>query len=320
MSRKTATAVKEAQPDLLGGAPPQKSVAKTEPKAKPASKEVALAGPAEPKSMLAVIAAAASNPACDVGKMQALLDIQEKIEAKQERREFIQDFIALQAELPSINRDGKIEILEKGKDGNRVAGRDKVQQSTPYATFNNIMKVVKPLLRKHNFGLSFETEPSVNGERIIVKGILVHASGFERTTAFPLPAETSGSKNNVQGWGSSLSYGKRYCTVAILNIVSHASEDIDRDGHDPRPSGKKGSAPTEIDGEIVESGPAKITLAQHDKLVEAIEDCGASRKGFCSAYKIETVADLGADMYETAMKACRAKKENTGGDRGQGRS
>lgn len=329
MSRKNAAVSKEAQPDLLGGvsvaekknralaiadaktaekkaATKQVAVAKP----KPAERAVAVRKPTEPKNMLAVIAAAAANPNCDVGKMQALLDMQEKLEQKQAIREFTHDFIALQAELPSISRDGKIEIIEKGPDGRRPAQGGKVQQSTPYATFNNIMRTIKPLLTKHNFTLSFATEPS--GERILVKGFLGHASTHERITAFPLPAETSGSKNNVQGWGSSMSYGKRYCTIALLNIVSHAPEDTDRDGARPVETQTKtgGQASGDKDAgvvDIADDREEKITTAQHDQLVDALEACGAKRSDFCAAWKIEKVADLPAAGFERAMKACRDK-------------
>jgi hypothetical protein len=130
--------------------------------------------------------------------MRALLDMQKEIMADQAKRDFNAAFIALQADLShvSIRQDGKIEVRKKDSSGERTGA---VQQATPYATFNNIMKAIRPLLVKHGFTLSFATEPM--GERLLVKGLL-EGYGHERTTAFPLPAETSGSKNNVQGWGS----------------------------------------------------------------------------------------------------------------------
>lgn len=325
MARSVTT--KEAQPDLLGGAPSQPKTAiaekektKTAPKKKAeiatiepkrSAQAVAVRQAPEPKNMLAVIAAAAANPACDVGKMQALLDMQEKLEQKQAQREFTQDFIALQAELPSISRDGKIEIVAKDENGRRPTTGGRVQQSTPYATFNNIMRTIKPLLNKHNFTLSFATEPA--GDRIMVKGFLRHVSTHEQTTSFPLPAETSGSKNNVQGWGSSMSYGKRYATIALLNIVSHAPEDADRDGGSA-PSGAKKAAKgaSEEALEVIDEGEPKITEEQHDKLVDALEACGATRAAFCAAWKIAKVADLPASGYDRAMKACDDKMKGKG--------
>lgn len=316
MSRKTATATKEPQqPDLLGGAqakpaPAAKPIAKIEPaaKRKAESKSVAISEPPGPKNILAVIAEAASNPKVNPENMRLLLDMQKEIMAEEARLSFIADFIALQVDLPSIRQDGKIEIREKDATGRRTEN-SRVQQATPYATFNNIMRTIKPLLHKHNFTLSFATEPAADGARILVKGFLDHGRGHQRTTAFPLPAEVSGSKNNVQGWGSSMSYGKRYATIALLNIVSHAPEDTDRNGATPpQENGRRGGDAKEIEGQVVDEVP-KITTKQHDELVDAIEACGAKRSDFCDAYRIDKVADLPAEMFGRAMKACRDRNK-----------
>lgn len=255
--------------------------------------------PAQQKTVLQIIADVAANPNANPATMRELLDMQKEIMADQSKRDFNAAFIALQRDLPSIRRDGKIEIREK-IGGERVG---KVQQATPYATFNNIMKTIKPLLVKHGFALSFETEPM--GERLLVKGRL-EGYGHERTTAFPLPAETSGSKNNVQGWGSSMSYGKRYCTIALLNIVSEAPEDRDTDGEPNRDSLKaaKGGGFVEVpDREVV-------SQAQLDKIVENIEWCGVSRAAFCKHYGIAKVENLPADLFDAALKDCKDFYDN----------
>jgi hypothetical protein len=213
--------------------------------------------------------------------MRELLDMQKEIMAEQSKRDFNAAFIALQRELPTIRRDGKIEIREKVA-GERVG---RVQQATPYATFNAIMGAIKPLLVKHGFALSFETEPMA--ERLLVKGRL-EGHGHERTTAFPLPAETSGSKNNVQGWGSSMSYGKRYCTIALLNIISEAQEDRDTDGNENKPTLKdaKGGGFVEVPDR------PKVTEEQAIALRDLIEWCGVGTRKFVEHYGIKTVADL----------------------------
>lgn len=253
------------------------------------------AGP-EPTNMLGVIARAAADPRTDVAKMQALLDMQKTIMADESKRAFNAAFIALQAEMPSIGRDGKIEIFAKDASGNRpTTGR--AQQSTPYATFNNIMKTIKPLLIKHGFALSFSTEPI--GERLNVKGLL-EGHGHERTTAFPLAAETSGSKNNAQGWGSSMSYGKRYCTIALLNIVSEAPEDIDTDGHHGNFKPAKGGAMAEAPPEI-----ETIDNEQHFKIRELIEWCGVPMATFLDHYGIKKLSDLPVNLFGAAEKSCK---------------
>jgi hypothetical protein len=247
----------------------------------------------EPTSMLAVIARAAADPNVNVDKMQALLSMQQQIEDRDARKAFTIAFGKLQKDLPSIRRDGKIEIREKDAQGGR-SGR--VQQSTPYATFNAIMKAIKKPLDKNGFTLSFATSPAADG-RIIVRGILAHEEGHERTTEFPLPAETSGSKNNVQGWGSAMSYGKRYCTIALVNIVSEATEDADTDGYEGDFKPAKGGAM--VESEVI----SPITATQRDIIVDLITKAGIPEKNFCVKYGIDQIRQLPSDMFDHAKKA-----------------
>jgi len=254
---------------------------------------------APPANMLAVIARAAADPRVDVAKMQALLAMQKELEDREAQKAFTTAFIAMQKKIPSIRRDGKIEIRAKDAKGDRNGS---VQQATPYATFNGIMKAAEKPLREHGFSLTFSTEPAPDG-RIIVRGMLEHEQGHIRTTAFPLPAETSGSKNTVQGWGSSMSYGKRYCTIALLNIISHSPEDADTDGH-------AGTFKTAKDGAIVESTEVPlISRAQAAELRAVMADCGVPEHKFCEAFGISKAEELSSDLFDAAKARCREHKE-----------
>lgn len=238
-----------------------------------------------PATFLAVIAAAAADPRCDVNKMQALLDMQQQVEDREAKKQFNDALMAVQHEMPPISRDGRIVIPPK--DGKRG-------QSTPYATFNNIMKTVQPILLRNGLRLSFATEPV--GEKLLVRGFLT-GYGHTEQTSFPLPAETSGSKNNVQGWGSSMSYGKRYCTIALLNIVSEAPEDADTDGN----QGKFVSAKDGGIAAVSEDRP--ISKAQAAEIRNAIEDGGISEVNFCTHYGLAKLDDLPSSLFDAAKKA-----------------
>lgn len=260
--------------------------------------QVAAAKTVEPKSFLQVIIEAAADPRCDVAKMQALLNMQKEIVAEERKQTFDTAFIALQAELPVINKDGKIEVRKKDSSGERTGA---LQQATPYATFEEIMDVVQPLLTKHGFGLSFQTKAN-NVERLLVIGHLI-GHGHERETEFPLPAETSGSKNNVQGWGSSLSYGKRYCTIALLNIRSRALQDRDTNGFPGDFKVAKGGGLAEAAPE-----PQKVTAAQVGEIRVYLEDARVSDVNFCTHYGIAKVEDLPSNLFAAAKKALAEHK------------
>lgn len=297
MSRKTATATKD---DLFGTTPKQETpVAK---RAATASRQLA-AVPTDntPKNILAVIAKCAADPRVLPEKMRLLLDMQKEIMAEEARLAFIADFGALQAELPSIGKDGKIEIRAKDDNGKRTEN-SRIIQATPYATFNNIMKVCKPLLTKNNFTIAFENGSI--GERLNNIGILTHARGHERRSSFPLPAETSGSKNNVQGWGSAATYGKRYNTIALLNIISSHASDGDNDGY-PQVQTKTEVQKQERSEPPVEEGVVMVSKPQLEILMDEIQNCGVSFKKFCEKYGIAKVADLPAAQFQDAIKACK---------------
>lgn len=252
---------------------------------------------AEPTSFLAVIARAAADPRTDVAKMQALLDMQKEIEDREATKAFTRDFIKLQRVLPVINRDGKIEIREKNPaTGSREGGR--LQQATPYATYPNIMRVCKPLLDAHGFTLASWIEPEPGGARIMVISQLDHIEHHHRTSRFPLPAETSGSKNNVQGWGSSQQYGMRYNSIALLNIVSESPQDRDHDGRAGNFQNAKGGG----FAEAPEDAP-KVSATQRDDLVRRITDAHISEANFCTKYGVRQVGFLPAELYDAAVKA-----------------
>lgn len=234
-------------------------------------------------SVLAIISNAASSPDCNPEKMRTLLDMFNEVKADEARREFTQAKIALQRVLPTIDKDGKIVVEPKP---------NKRGYSTPFASFENIMATCKPLLLEHGFDLWFAPDIG-EGNRLIMRGHLDHLCGHSKTCAIPMPLENGGGKNDAQGVGSSITYAKRYATIALLNIVSRAKQDVDIDGNNP-----EDVAP-----------PAKLSPDQVKKLAAAIEFCGVGVPKFCSHYGIDKVENLSVDRFDEALKACKDFKE-----------
>jgi len=158
----------------------------------------------EGATILSVISRAASDPNVDIDKMERLLQMHERMQAKQAASEFASDLAEMQDKLPSI-----------GERGN-AAGR------YTYALWEDINAAIKPILRAHGFSLTFRTDFS---DGITVTGVLLHRSGHREETSIKLPADSSGNKNAVQAVASSVSYGKRYTAGALLNLTSHGEDD-----------------------------------------------------------------------------------------------
>ena len=163
-----------------------------------------------PANMLAIIARAASDPSVDVEKMAALLDMQERIEARNAQRDYIEAEAAMQQAMPVIGKRGEI----KNRHG---------QVQSRYARWEDIHAVIMPILHRHGFTLTFEIDTE---GKIAVQAVLSHASGHVKKSGFmTVPRDESGAKNPTQGAGSSVSYAKRYATLAVLNIATEGEDD-----------------------------------------------------------------------------------------------
>jgi hypothetical protein len=147
----------------------------------------------------------ASNPQVDPEKLERFMAMYERVLAFNARAAFNASFAAMQAELPVI--------AERGKT-------DKAR----YATLDDIVEVVRPILARHLFSLSHKSE-WLDGGRVKIVGILAHEQGHEKCSEFQTPPDISGSKNSIQALGSALSYGRRYTTLDLLNIVSRYQDD-----------------------------------------------------------------------------------------------
>ncbi|WP_249729608.1 ERF family protein [Chelatococcus sp. YT9] len=228
----------------------------------------------EPAAIIQVIERAALNPNVDIDKMQRLLDMQERILAREAKASFDAAFSQMQPELPIINENGGI----KNKD-------DKVQST--YAKWEDINEAIKPVLAQHGFSLRFRIGQDAG--KIVVTGILSHREGHSEETSIHLPIDTSGSKNAVQAVGSTTSYGQRYTAKALLNITSRAKADRDDDG---------ASA----------GAPVLITDDQAEQIHKLISDTGADINKFLAYFKAESVSDLKARDFDRARGLLIAKR------------
>lgn len=159
---------------------------------------------AEGATLLAVISRAAADPQTDVDKMERLMAMYERVEARRAESEFSADLAEMQDELPAI--------AERGNAAGRYT----------YALWEDINTAIKPILKKHGFALSFRTDFTSG---ISITGVLSHKGGHREETSITLPADKSGNKNDVQAVASSVSYGKRYTAGLLLNLTSHGEDD-----------------------------------------------------------------------------------------------
>lgn len=235
----------------------------------------------ETAALIHIIERAARDPSVDIDKLQRLMDMQERAMVRNAKASYAAALSAMQPELPVISRKGKIEVRKKEASGERTG---EIQQSTPYALWEDINEGIRPVLATHGFALSFRVGMAQDG-KITITGILSHREGHSEETTITLQHDSTGSKNAVQAVGSSVSYGKRYTAGALLNFTSRGEDD---------------------DGKL--AGAQAITQAQADGLRDLMETVGADRARFLKFFKIEQVEELPAKRYQEAVTMLNAKQ------------
>jgi len=222
-------------------------------------------------SMIAIIEKAIINPEVDVEKMQALLDVQERIMDKHAQIAFNQSMVATIVEIPSF---------EKATSGHNYK----------YATFEQINKVVKPILASHNLYVTFLTDFQ-SDNYVMVTAEITHKDGFSKKTSMRFPFDSTGSKNEVQAVASAISYGKRYMQNALLNITTHGEDD---------------------DGFASERTIGKAEIA---RLNNGLGISGVDLTVFCKSMNVERLSEIKVDNLSEALgflnQVVKAQKPKT---------
>jgi len=170
----------------------------------------------EPKteSIISVISRAASDPHCDIAKMKELLDMQERIMAKQAESEFAISMRAAQEEMQPILRDGD-------------------NQGKKFAKLESIDAKIRPIYTRHGFSLTFDADGS-EGDTIKMRCTVLHIAGHKRDYYLSGALDGAGAKGGsnktpIQAAGSTVSYLRRYLTIMIFNLAL-TNEDNDGAG------------------------------------------------------------------------------------------
>lgn len=216
------------------------------------------------QNILAVIARASSDPNVDVAKMNALLDLQERIMAKQAEASYTSALLNAKRSLRDvrITKDGKITY----KDGSKIK----------YAKYENIADYVQPILYENGLIPAYTFEFLPNPPKVVAVMKLRHIGGFkEEFRSVPLPMiDSSGGKNDLQGAGSVSSYGKRYVVCPALDIITE-NEDYDGSGEGIEP----------------------ITPDQASNIRNLLAEYGRSEERFLQFMKVSSVEEIQQRQY-----------------------
>lgn len=225
-------------------------------------------------SVYEIFAQLARDPNIDPARIQQLMELQERAEARQAERDFIAAMNRLQPRLPRIGKDGSIDL-----------GRGKPMK---FAKYESIDAVIRPLLTQEGFSIAFGT--TANDKGITITATLSHAAGHSRTESMPLPFDTGPGRNNLQAVGSTLSYGKRYLICAMLNLVTVGEDD----------DGNASGAISKVQEENIQALMSECALSPE----------GISK--FMEFMGVKALSDIQQGGYKAAINFLVAKRRKVG--------
>ncbi len=146
----------------------------------------------------------------NVAALESLVGLYDRMQAKNAEREFALALTDLQGETSNVEATKMV----KNKDGS-VRSR--------FAPYDEIMRTVKPMLTRHGFSITFDTE--ANGDRLNSICTLMHKSGHSRQNRFAVRYSTPPGASEPQGDMSTKTYAKRGALCDALNIVVEHDDD-----------------------------------------------------------------------------------------------
>lgn len=153
-----------------------------------------------------------------------------------------------------------------------------------YADLTTVIEAIKPALIKH--GLYFTQRPEPSDKGVTIETVIGHVSGEEMSLGkLFVPA----NKNDAQGYGSALTYARRYALVTAFGVP------VEDDDGNAAAKEQKAAKPDVIDE------------AQWSELVQLIEATKADTQAFCKAYRIESLRELPAESFERARRQLNTK-------------
>lgn len=218
--------------------------------------------------LLEVIARAARDPSVDIDKMERLILMQERVQARDAELAFNRALNAAQSEMRPI-----------------AANASNPQTKSRYATYEKLDRVLRPIYTLHGFSLSFDEGDSPKPEHVRVICYMSHINGHTRTYHRDMPADGKGAKGGdvmtkTHAAGAAGSYGARYLLKGIFNV---AVGEEDSDGNAP----------------IVRV--AAIDDAQWAMLVQLIEAAGIDAGTVCTAANVSSLKELPETKFQSVV-------------------
>jgi len=221
----------------------------------------------------------------DLATLEKFMDLKEREEANQARKQYIKAMAAFKANPPEILKQTHVVYdTSKGKTDYRHASLDHVADEINIA------------LSKHGLFASWPQKQTDNS--ITVTCRITHEDGHYEETSLTAAADMSGGKNAIQGLGSTITYLQRYTILAITGL---AAKGMDNDGEGDPAEYITPEMQKEINNLIksTKADKAKVLKYLKSESVEKIllSDYGKAKVAFEAKVKTEkkTIREIGEE-------------------------
>lgn len=208
----------------------------------------------------------------NAGALEKLVDLYERMEARNAEKAFNRAFVQLQNEMPVIV--AKTVIPNRGK----------------YERYEDVFNVVAPLLVKHGFTVDFTQ--SYDQTRIIETCHLRHVEGFSKSNSFAV--RVGKADTETQADCKAATTAKRNALLNALNIVI-----------------RQDCLNSEDDAAMEGDPNAKVTPAQADELERRVQETNSIVPAFLKVAGATTFKDIPANRYDE-LDAMLRRKEQAG--------
>jgi hypothetical protein len=153
----------------------------------------------------------------DLVQIEKFMDLQERYEANEAKKQFNYAMSVFQSALPIIEKKGLV---------NYTSGKGTTNYN--YARLEDIAQAIRPALKIS--GLSYRFTQEQNAGQIKVTCIVTHIDGHSETSSLHSNPDLSGGKDPLKAMASAISYLRRYTLTGLLGIVVGGEDDEGGEG------------------------------------------------------------------------------------------
>jgi hypothetical protein len=211
-----------------------------------------------------------------VESLEKLVDLHERIEAREAERMFNAAFARFQSIAPKPEKSTRAKIVSK---------RTGATHSWMYSDLVDLERAIGPALRKNGF--SYTWDEHMEGDNLKrIECHLSHVGGHSIVRGVTVPIEQSGSMTVQHAHASAVTVGRRNSLILVCGLTCYDS--------DP-------------DAMPEEAEP--ITPEQVNQLDDLIVEVGADKQKYLRYLNVKALSDVSQSQFAAAIAALQRKRK-----------